>query len=43
MHPLEVLIAWLIASDFIWAAAVALYLAVALPISFIILKRRDKK
>lgn len=42
MHPLETLIAFLFASDIIWGTLAALYVAIALPIWVIILKKREK-
>ena len=42
MHPLEALFAFLFASDIIWGTLAALYVAIALPIWVIILKKASR-
>lgn len=43
MHPLEALLRWLIFSDLIWAALVSLWVIVALPISYLIIRKKDRR
>ena len=43
MHPLEQLILWLIASDIIWGALVALWVAIGIPIALIAQRKKNRK
>lgn len=43
MHPLEWLFAFLIASDIIWGVGVAIYLLIAMPIAYFVIRKRERK
>lgn len=43
MHPFEMLFLFLFVSDILWGALVAGYLLIALPISYLIIRKRDRK
>ncbi len=43
MHPLELLLAWLFATDLIWGAIVILWLIIGFPIAYLIERKRENR